>query len=87
MIEFAARHPGEVEAGFARPAIITSTTDWGRSIAGFLVKAIGLVENVSREDIVAVMLNEVLYGFSKGVEPLENEELRQAAAALKNPLA
>jgi hypothetical protein len=83
VIEFAKKHPDEIEVGFARPGIITSNADMGRTIASFLVKTAGFIKTISREDIAAVMLNEVMKGFSKGIEPLDNDDLQQAAADLK----
>ncbi|KFA66239.1 hypothetical protein S40285_05115 [Stachybotrys chlorohalonatus IBT 40285] len=77
ILEFAEKHPGEVEAQIAKPGLITSYNTVVRSAASILLKGLGAVtsyvQSVSVEEISAAMLSQVVGGFEK--DTLSNSEL------------
>lgn len=81
MLAYAAQHKGELEACVVKPGLITVP---GLHITSMFAKAANwatTVPTVSREDVVAVMLDQVINGFDK--EPLENDDLNRMAQQLK----
>jgi hypothetical protein len=75
-----AAEAGRVEIGAVRPALITSNAGVWRTVWGTLVRGTNAMTNVGRDEVAAVMIDQVLKGFEKPA--LTNAELKSKGAEL-----
>lgn len=85
MLAFAAEHPGEIEAGVARPGLITAQGYKMRTMFATALKWVQIVPSIDRADLTAVMLEQVINGFEK--DPLQNNDLERIAKRLNGTTA
>ncbi|KAG9254033.1 putative nucleoside-diphosphate-sugar epimerase [Emericellopsis atlantica] len=72
--QIAEQYHGKVQVCIARPGIVTSDATYTRAFWGSAVRTLNPVANVSRDELAAAMVDQVVNGFDKKV--LANADLK-----------
>lgn len=83
VLKFDAEHEG-IEVCVAQPGMVTSSVSFWRTTQYLLFSFTNMftraIPNVSRTELAAALLDQVVYGFEK--EPLTNSDLIQLGQAV-----